>query len=191
MARIQPCLRKLGVNLGYYNGKKIWPRNVIGRENALLLNDFHFCLIWKSEKVSSNQAIKELKDIFKIVDNFVTEENVISHFKYDFKPKKIESHLTNFITYDLETLKTDRARPYVVCFYRLSKLAGKNNRDLTPYELNKCENDIIPFRGDNCVTNALDFCLKLKKKKEKVQKTKLLKTIFDFMLTMEVVLILG
>ena len=46
--------------------------------------------------------------------------------------KKIDSHLTNFIVYDLETHNTDRARPYVFCFYRLSKLAGRYNRDLTP-----------------------------------------------------------
>ena len=38
---------------------------------------------------------------------------------------KTESHLTNFIVYDLETHFTDRARPYVFRFYRLSELAGK------------------------------------------------------------------
>ena len=35
-ARIQPCLRKLGVNLGFYN-EEIWHRNVIEREKALYL----------------------------------------------------------------------------------------------------------------------------------------------------------
>ena len=28
LARNQPCLTKLNFNLGYYNGKEIWPRNV-------------------------------------------------------------------------------------------------------------------------------------------------------------------
>ena len=37
--------------------------------------------------------------------------------------KTIESHMTNFIVYDLETHNTDIARPYAVCFLRLSKLA--------------------------------------------------------------------
>ena len=46
MARIQPCLRKLGVNLGYYNGKEIWPRFIIERNNALFWHFDHFCLIW-------------------------------------------------------------------------------------------------------------------------------------------------
>ena len=44
-----------------------------------------------------------------MVDNFITEENVNSHFKYEFIPKEIESHLTNFIVHDLQTHKTERA----------------------------------------------------------------------------------
>ena len=94
-----------------------------------------------------------------MVDNFITEENVLSHFKYELIPKEIDSHLTNFITYDLETHNTDRARPYVFCFYRLGKLAGRYNRDLKPVGLEKCIKDTIAFYGDNCVEKALDFCL--------------------------------
>ena len=124
--------------------------------------NIHFCLIWKSEGVSFNQAIQELKDNFKIVDNFITEENVKSHFGYIYHPKKIQSHLTNFIIYDLETHNTGRARPYVFCFYRLSKLAVRYNRDLTHDEREKCKKDTIAIDGDNCVERALDFCLKLK-----------------------------
>ena len=169
MARIQPCLRKLGIDLGYYNGDRVFPRTVANRDSALYLYKSHFCLIWKSEGVSFNQAVKELKDNFKIVDNFITPENVNSHFKYEFTPKKIESHLTNFIVYDLETYNTDRARPYVFCFYRLSKLAGRYNRDLTPDDLEKCRKDTIAFDGDNCVEKALDFCLKLKGEERKVK----------------------
>ena len=118
-----------------------------------MYND-HFCLIWKSEEVSFNQAINELKAKFKIVDNYTTEENISYHFKYEFIPKKIESHLTNFITYDLQTHNMDRARPYVFCFYRLSKLAGRYDRDLTPDDLEKCRKDTIAFDGDNCVEKA-------------------------------------
>ena len=128
----------------------------------MFLHNNHFCLIWRPEGVSFNQAIKVLKDCFKIVDNFITKENVNSHFKYEFILKKIDSYLTNFIVYDLETPNTYRAKPYVFCFYRLSKLACRYNRDLTPYEIEKCRKDSIVFDGDNCVGNALDFCLKLK-----------------------------
>ena len=63
MARIQPCLRKLGINLGYCNGKENWPRKIIERNTASFLNSNHFCLIWKSEGVSFNHAIKEFKKI--------------------------------------------------------------------------------------------------------------------------------
>ena len=169
MARIQPCLRKLGIDLGYYNGKEICPRNITERNKALFLYNNHFCLIWKSQGISFNQAVRELKNNFKMVDNYITEENVNSHFTYEFTPKKIESHLTNFIVYDLETHNTDRARPYVFCFYRLSKLAGKYNRDLTADELGKCRKDTIAFDGDDCVSKALDFCLKLKGEERKVK----------------------
>ena len=40
----------------------------------------------------------------KIVDKYKTEENLNSHFEYEIIPKKIESHLTNFITYDVENI---------------------------------------------------------------------------------------
>ena len=97
----------------------------------MFLFNNHFCVIWISEGVSFKQATKELKDNFKKVKNFITEENDNSHFKYEFTPKKIESHSTNFIVYDLKTHNTDRAKPYVFCFYRLSNLADRYNRDLT------------------------------------------------------------
>ena len=62
---------------------------------------------------------------------------------------KVESHLTNFIVHDLETHNTDRARPYVYCFYLLNKLAGRYNRDLTSDEKEKCKKDTTTFDGDN------------------------------------------
>ena len=81
-----------------------------------------------------------MEDSFKIADKFIIEENFKSHFKYEFTPKKNKSHLTNFIKYDLETHNTDRARLYVFCFHRLSKLAGKSNKQkLSHYELDKCK----------------------------------------------------
>ena len=167
-ARIQPFCRANNISLGYYNDDRVFPRTVTNRDNALFLFDNHFCLIWKSEGVSFKQAIRELKDNFKIVDNYITEENLTSHFKYEFIPKKIESHLTNFIVYDLETHNTDRARPYCIFFYRLSKLAGRYNRDLNPSDLDKCRKDTIVFDGDDCIEKALDYLLKLKGEERKV-----------------------
>ena len=78
--------------------------------------------------------------------------------------------MTNLIVYDLETHNTDRARPYCITFYTISKLAGRYNRDITPSELDKCKNDTIVFVGSNCIETALDFCLKLKGEERKFKK---------------------
>ena len=104
-----------------------------------------------------------------MVDNYTTEENVISHFKYEFIPQKIESHLTNSIVYDLETLNTDRAKPYKMTFDGLSKIAGTYELDPTQEELKKSINDTLGFVGVNCVANALDFLLKFKGEERKVK----------------------
>ena len=144
-ARIQPFCRANKNNLCYYNDDRVFPRSVTNRSSALYLYNNHFCLIWKSEIVSFNQAIIELKNNFNIVDKYTTDENVNSHFEYKYKPKKIESHLTDFIVYDLETHNTDRATPYVFCFYRMSKLPGRYNSDLTLEEREKCKKDTIAF----------------------------------------------
>ena len=173
-ARIQPFCRANKFNLGYYDGDGVFPRSITNRDSALYLYNNRFCLIWKNQGVSFNQAIQKLKDNFKIVDIYIIEENVKSHFKYEFIPKKMESYLTNFNVYDLEPHNTDKARPYVFCFYRLSKLAGRYIRDLTPSERDKCRNDTFVFDGDNRVEKALDFCLKIKGEEYKDKKGKIL-----------------
>ena len=142
---------------------------VTERNIALYLYNNHFCLKWKSEKVSFNQANRKVKDIFQIVDNFTTEEIVNSHFKYDFIPNKIEVHLTNFIVYALETNTTDRAGPYYISFYRLNNLAGRYNRDLSPYEKEKRKKNKFVFDDDDCIIKALKFLLKIKGEERKVK----------------------
>ena len=168
-ARIQPFCKANNFVLGYFNGIGAFPRSVTEKNSALFFYNNHFCLIWKSKGVSFNQAIKELKDNFKLVDNFITKENVNSHFKNEIIPKKIDSHLRNFFVYDIETHNTDRARPYCISFYRISKLAGRYNRELSQYELENCRNDTFVFDGDDCIVKALDFLLKLKNEECKVK----------------------
>ena len=168
-ARIQPFCRANNINLGYWDGERVFPRSVTNRDSASFLFNNHFCVIWKTEGASFKRANRELEENFKIVNNYITDENVNSYFKYEFIPKKIDSHLTNFIVYDLETYNTDRARPYNMTFYRLSKIAGRYYRDPTSEELQKSINDTIAFAGDNCIDNALDYCLKLKGDELKVK----------------------
>ena len=89
------------------------------------------CLIWKSNRISFNQAIEELKNNFKVVDSVLSDKHVKSFIKYEYKPENVQSQLTNMIVYDLETFNTDKAVPYANCIYRLSKISVKYNRDIT------------------------------------------------------------
>ena len=91
--------------------------------------------------VSIKPDKKQKKTNFKTVDNFITEENVNSHFQYEFIPNQIESQLTNLIVDNLETHNTDRARPCISTFYRLSKIAGKYNSNMKQ----KCVRKILLF----------------------------------------------
>ena len=153
-AGIQPFCRTNN-NLGYFDGTRVFPRSVTDRDNALFLYSIHFCLIWKYEMVSFIQAIKELKNEFKLVDTFITEEIVNSQFIYEIIPKNFVSHLTKIIVCDLETHDTDRARPYCSSFYQLSKVAGRYNRNLSTYRIEKCKKDTFAFDGDSCISKVL------------------------------------
>ena len=83
-ARIQPFCRANNINSCYFDGVRFFPRSVSERIVGLSLYNNHFCLICKSEGIGFNQGIEELKNNFKIVDNFITEENDTFLFKYEF-----------------------------------------------------------------------------------------------------------
>ena len=74
-ARVEPFCRANNINFGYYDGTRVFPGTATNRNSALFLYNIQFCLIWKSQNVSFNQAITELK-----VYKYITEENVSSHF---------------------------------------------------------------------------------------------------------------
>ena len=76
--------------------------------------------------------------------------------------------MTNFIVYDLETPNTDRAKPDNMTFYRLSKIAGRYERDPTQEEFKKSINDTSSFEGDDCVGKPLDFLLEFKGEERRV-----------------------
>ena len=103
-----------------------------------------------------------MKDNFKTVDIYTTEENVNSHFKKEFIPKEVEPHLTIYIVYNLKTHITDRSRTYNMTFFRLSKSRGRYNRDLTPSEIEKCKKYTLVIDGDKCVSKVLHFLLKFR-----------------------------
>ena len=99
-ACIQPCLKTLGINLGYYSGKEIFLRNISEGNKALLWYNNHFYLIWKSQGVGFKKVVEERTLSFKIFNKCITEESVSTLFEYEYEPKKIESQLTRFIAYD-------------------------------------------------------------------------------------------
>ena len=161
-ARVQPFCRKHNVNIGCYDGFRVCPRNITQRNIALKIHNNHFCLIWKSYNVSFDRAIRELKDNFKVVDNVISDKHVKSYIKYEYKPKKVQSQLTNMIVYDIETFSTIICVPYAICIYRLSKISGKYYRDISEKHYQKCLNDCIVFKGLDNINKMLDYVLQYK-----------------------------
>ena len=128
-----------------------------------------FCFIWESNGNSSNKAIEdELKPNFKVTDGVISEKHVKKFNKYEYKPKKVQSQLTNMTVYDLETFNTDKAFPYAMCMYRLGKVSGKYNRDKTPRKFEKCRKDCIVFKGTDSINELLDHNFQFKRKPEGV-----------------------
>ena len=169
-ARIQPFCRKYNINIGCFDGMRINPRNITQRNTALKIHNNHFCLIWKSDNVSFNQVIEdELKPNFKVVDNVVSDKHVESFIKYEYNPKKVKSPLTNVVVYDLETFNKNRAVPYCSCIYKLSKISGKDQRDISEQEYQKCLNDCVVFKGSDCINEMLDHVLSFKGEPKKVK----------------------
>ena len=88
-ARIQPTCKKRIIKIGCYDGFRVCPGNITGRNNALKKYKNILCLISKSNGISYNEAIEEIKTNFKVVDNVISDEHAESSIKFEYKPKKI------------------------------------------------------------------------------------------------------
>ena len=88
-AGIQPFSRTHNINIGRYDRFRVCPRNNSERNTALKIHNDHFCLIWKSNGISFDEAIKESKDNFKVVDKVISDKHVESSVEYEYKPKKV------------------------------------------------------------------------------------------------------
>ena len=82
---------------------------------------------------------------------------------------KVQSPLTNIVVYDLETSNKIRVVPYCSCIYKLSKISGKNYRDISEKEYQKCLNDSVVFEGTDCINEMLDHVLSFKAEPKKYQ----------------------
>ena len=138
-ARIQSFCRKHKIKIGYFSGKEVWPRNITERKIAFKIHKNQFSLNWKWNDISFNKTIEELKINFKIVDSVIADKHVESFNKYEYKPKRVQSQLTNIVVYDIETFDTIGCVPYSNCIYRLIKISGKYNRDRSEREYQNVE----------------------------------------------------
>ena len=89
--------------------------------------------------------------------------------KYEYNLKKVKSHLTNIVVYDLETFNKIRVVPYCSCIYKLSKISGKYHRDISEQEYQKCLNVCVVFKGTACINEILDHVLSFKGEPKKVR----------------------
>ena len=87
-ARTQPFCRKHNINKVCYDGFRVCPRNITQKTIAIKIHKNHFCLIWKSNGVSFDRAIKELKDNFRVVDNVISDKHVKLIFNTNTNLKK-------------------------------------------------------------------------------------------------------
>ena len=83
-ARIQPFCRKHNINIGCFNGKGISCRHITERNISLFIYYNLFCLIWKSNGISFNQAIEsDLKPNSKVIDILITDQHIKTFKKYE------------------------------------------------------------------------------------------------------------
>ena len=160
-----------------FRWKENKPSEHYSKNTSLFIHNNHFCIIKKSNDNSFNQAIKELKLCFEVIDNVISYKHVESFVIYEYKPKKVQSPLTNIIVYDLETFNKVRSGPYCSCFYKLSEISGKYHRDITEKDYQKCLNDCVVFKGSGCINEMLDHVLSFKGEPKK-SKIKLLNKIY-------------
>ena len=120
-ARVQPLCKKHIINICCYDGLKVCPRNITGRNITLFVYKNHFCSIWKSNGISFNKAMEELKTNFKVVDIILSDKHGKGINKLEYKPKKVSEK----VVYVIEAFKSDRFVPYAICIYRLSKFSSK------------------------------------------------------------------
>ena len=64
--------------------------------------------------------------------------------------------------YDSETFSKIRAVPYCGCIYNLTKMSGKNHRDILEQEYQKCLIDCVVYKGTDCNNEILDHVLSFK-----------------------------
>ena len=177
-ARIQQFFRKFNIEIVCFNGKETTPRKIPERNTSLFINNEYFCLNWNSQGKSFDKAIEDdLKLNFKVVNNVISDKHVKNFNKYEYKPKKVQSPLTNVIVYDLETFNKIRAVQSCSCINKLSKISSTYNGDISEKENRKCLNGCVVCKWTDCIKEMLDDVLSFKGEAKKT-KSNLLNEVF-------------
>ena len=75
-AKIQTFCKKQTIKIGCYDWFRVWPRNIQERDIALCMYRTHCCSIWKTQGVSFNEAIEDIKLFFIFVFNVLSDKLV-------------------------------------------------------------------------------------------------------------------
>ena len=90
-ARIQPFCKNYLINIGCFDGMRISLRIMTHRNISLFIYNNHFCLIWKSNGISFNQEIEELKINFQVFSNDISDNHLKRFAKFEYDPDKLLS----------------------------------------------------------------------------------------------------
>ena len=139
-ARIQPFCTKYNINLGAYNinQPKILPRSVTERRICLFIHKNHFCVIWKTNKTTFTDAIKELEDNFEYEPNQISDNILKQVIEYKFPSSYEKDCLFGVFSFDLETVNVpyqEFCEAYAAGCYHLDRLKECYNGDLGEKEL--------------------------------------------------------
>ena len=73
------------------------------------------------------------------------------------------------IVYDVETFSIIKCVPYANCINRLSRISGKNYREISEKGYQKCLNDCIVFKGLDNINKMLDYVLQYKEEPKRIK----------------------
>ena len=139
-AKIQPFCKKHNIDLGIYDlkQKRILPLSVTERRICLYIHENHFCVIWKTEKTTFINAIKELEDNFEYEPNHITDNILKQVQEYKFPLSNEKDCLCAVFSFDLETVNVpyqEFCEAYGAGCYHLDRLKECYNGDLSKEEL--------------------------------------------------------
>ena len=162
-ARIPVFCKRVGIDIGFWSKEKIciMPQSCTERNKFLYVYKQHYCVIWKNTVNDSlPNAAKDVEDNFKYVRNRINNTNLKNVIKYSFPFKEKHNELDNVFIFDIETGNVEnKATPYAIGLYDLSRLKYRYKKDLTEDEIITERNNVIKFKAynGNPVTQMIEY----------------------------------